>query len=126
MKPKTILRALPDIPDDSDATMDRLLTAASGEDRYWPRRVQGAFERAGFEIRHIQREECHQSVWTIWLTCGALALPKENKIATALVRRTLDKCGLKVRAGDHTVIEQRGDKLKCTFLFGPAGPAVDL
>lgn len=126
MKPKIIPRPLPDTPDDSDAIMEHVINLVTGNDGYWPHRVESAFSKAGLAIRWVEREEAHPSVWTVWLTRGSLDLPKDNKVASKQIRRALAKCGLRIRPGEMTVLEQRGDKLKCVFLFGSAAPPVDL
>lgn len=126
MPSKPIPRPLPDDPDDSDTTMEHLLDVASGDDQYWQRRVQAAFETAGFAIRRVEREQYHQCVWRIWVTCTTCDLPRDKKAASVEVRRALGKCGLKIRPGEITVIEQRGPQLTCAFMFGPAGPPADI
>ena len=124
MKTKPLPPPLPDQFDDDEAIMERIVDAVSGADGYWPRRVQTAFESAGFRIRRVQREECHQSVWQIWLTCGSCQLSQDKEAAATEVRRVLRKHGLRIPAGDLTVLEQRGERVKCAFMFGPEGPPV--
>jgi hypothetical protein len=125
----TVVRTCTDTPeaiDESCITLERAIDFATDADGYWPRRVEAAFLQAGFAIRQIQREEFHPSVWMIWLTRGPSALPKDNKAASAQIRKALSKGGLKIRAGEFTVLEQRGEKLRCAFIYGSAGPPADI
>src|SRR2546426_8187708 len=112
--------ALPDDPVDSPATMERIIDVVTNSDAFLAQRVRNAFVKAGFGIRRITREEYHPTVWVIWLTRGCVDLPRDNNVASKEVRRALAKCGVKIRAGELTVLEQRGDKLKCAFLYGSA------
>jgi hypothetical protein len=119
-------RPLPEDPSDSPATVSHLTEVASGDDGYWPQRVESAFTKVGFGVRRLAREEYHPTVWVIWLTRGSVDLPKDNKVASNQVRRALAKLGLKIRAGELTVLEQRGDRLRCAFMCGTPAPPIDI
>jgi hypothetical protein len=118
--------ALPDDPKDSPVTMQHILKAASGDDQYWPQRIETAFTNAGFRVRRLEREQYHPTVWTVMLMRGCVELPKDNTAAAKQVRRILAKCGLKICAGEFSVVEQRGDRIKCAFLYGSPPPLVEV
>ncbi len=125
MKNKKNLPALPECPDDSDATLQLLLEVAARDETFLPQRVQCAFADAGFTVRRCEREETHPTVWTIWLTRISMDLSKNNQVAGKQIRRALAEHGLKIGPGEFTVLEQRDNKLRCAFLLGTPPPPPD-
>ena len=91
-------------------------------DDYWQYRFRRVLSKAGFSVRCIEREEVHP-IWVIRLKRGSFDLSVDNRVASRQIRRVLAKSGIKVRAGELNVIEQRGDRLRCVFILscGRAG-----
>jgi hypothetical protein len=106
-----------DSPSDLKATVFRML---QGDD-YWHGRIKRVLVEAGFGFRRIEREEAHP-IWIAWLTRGGFDLSTDNRIASRQIRRVLTKSGLKIKADELNVLEQRGDRLRCVFIFPRGAP----
>jgi hypothetical protein len=106
--------------------MALLIEVAASAEILLPRRVENAFVDAGFAVRRIEREESHKNVWVAWLLRGSLELAKDNQTASKQLRRALVGRGLEILPGELTVLEQRGQQLKCAFVFGPVGLPVEI
>ena len=124
MTTKRIPHHIPEDPDDSDALMERLADAATGDDGYWPNRVKQAFAKAGYAI-HSQARQAHHPVWLIWSNVGPDDLPADRKLASKKIRKALAQAGLQIRAGGLDVVEKRRGMIKVAFLFGSQLPAID-
>lgn len=121
-----VCTASPESVDEACITEERALAVAADAPCFLSGRVSAAFADAGFSVQRIQREEFHQSVWNVWLIRESLGLPRDSHAASKELRQVLAKCGLKIRPGEITVLEQRGNKLRCAFIFGPDSPLVDV
>jgi hypothetical protein len=119
--PATVHMPLPEELDDPEALLRRIHQMLDGDD-YWLDRLRRVLSEAGFSVRCIEREEAHP-IWVIRLKRGSFDLSVDNRVASRQIRRVLVKSGIKVRAGELNVIEQRGDRLRCVFILscGRAG-----
>ena len=107
--------------------MEQLIRAVTQEDGYWPKRVEGAFVRAGFVVRRLERQEAHLSVWTACLNVGTVKLLADKRGAAKQMRKLLAKAGLRIRAGELSVLDQRRNgNVKCAFVFGSESLPNDL
>src|SRR5689334_21020240 len=102
---KTFLSPLPENPED-EALLDQITDAGAGCDGYWERRVEAAFEGAGFTICNIQREEAHQTVWAVSLSLNSVELVADKKGAAKQIRKLIVKAGLGVRPNELSVIDR--------------------
>ena len=124
----TAVRSCADSPesiDESCITEERAVEAATDGDAYWPRRVTNAFAKPGLTVHRLKREE-HHPVWVIWLGVGSVELPADKKGAAKQIRKLLATGGLQIQREELTVLERRGDRVRCVFLFGSQLPAIDL
>jgi L-fucose isomerase-like protein len=107
----------PESIDESCITEEHAVEAATDGDAYWPRRVTNAFAKAGLTVHRLKREE-HHPVWVIWLGVGSVELPADKEGAAKQIRKLLATGGLQIQRDELTVLERRGDRVKCVFLFG--------
>lgn len=126
MKSEITVRALPENPEDTPATVEQLINAAAQEDGYWLQRVGEAFAKGGFTVRRLEREPAHLSVWTAWLTASRVGRPGDKKGSAKQIRKVLAQAGLKIRAGELSVLDhRRNGNVKCAFVLGTELPPVD-
>ena len=59
-------------------------------------------------------------------TNGPARVAATNQTASKQLRRALVGRGLEILPGELTVLEQRGQQLKCAFVFGPVGLPVEI
>ncbi len=120
-------QGLPDYPADTTETMEQIVNAITQEDGYWGERIRAACAKARFEVRRLEREPVHPSVWVAYLNVGDLQLMPDKKSSSKQIRRLLWKGGLRIRAGELSVLDQRRDgRVKCAFVLGSEMPVLDV
>ena len=115
----TKYQPLPEDVDDPVALMEHVCRAVEGGG-YWPDRIRGALAAGGLTLTGIQRQDEHPSVWFMWLTRTSMALDADKMVAAKQIRKLLVKGGLKILANELSVIDRRGDKLRCAFVLEPS------
>ena len=89
-----------------------------GGDSFWMSRIRIILNSAGFIAKQIQREPEHP-VWLMSLTRVSFALAADNAVAARQIRKLLVDGGIKIGRGELSVIDRRGDQLRCAFVLGP-------
>jgi len=114
-------QCLPEDVDDPVALMEHVCRAVEGGG-YWHDRIRSVLAAGGLTLTRIQREDEHPTVWFMWLTRTSMALDADKVAAAKQIRKLLVKGGLKVLANELSVIDRRGDKLRCAFVLEPGTP----
>ncbi len=114
---------LPEDVDDPVALMEHVCRAVEGGG-YWHDRIRSVLTAAGLTITRIQREDEHPTVWLMWLTRTSLALDADKETAAKQIRKLLRKGGIKILPNELSVIDRRGDKLRCAFVLELGAPGV--
>ena len=83
----------------------------------WRRRVKSAFAKAGFEVRKLMRERHHRSVWVAHLVRRTAVLASDKSLAARQIRKAVVRGGIKIGSGEFSIIDRRGDRLTCAFVF---------
>jgi len=125
MTTKSIAHLTAEEIDEACITIERAVEAATDADNYWEGRVRNAFSKAGLDVQSLEREPYH-AVWTVSLNVGEDDFPADKNIASKQIRKSLAKAGLKIRAGELTVLEQRRGIVKAVFVFGSVLPSIDI
>ena len=73
------------------------------------------FVDAGFEVRHVERIECHP-VWQVKLVRGAFELSRQSVEAARQIGRLLTANGIPVERNAISVI-LNGNRVTCSFVF---------
>ncbi len=127
MKQEITLQGLPDYPADTTEMMEQIVNAITQEDGYWGERIRAACAKARFEVRRLEREPVHPSVWVAFLNVGNLQLMPDKKSSSKQIRQLLRKAGLGIRPGELTVLDHRRDgRVKCAFVLGSQMPVLDV
>ena len=108
--------------DDPVALKEHIFTMLHGDD-YWHDRIKRVLAAAGFVTTRIQREPEHP-VWLMWLTRTSFALDADKQTAAKQIRKLLTKAGVKILRNELSVIDRRGDKLRCAFVLELGAPGV--
>lgn len=114
---------LPEDLDDPVALMEHVCRAVEGGG-FWHDRIRGVLAAAGLTITRIQREKEHPTVWLMWLTRTSFALNADKEAAAKQIRKLLVKAGIKILRNELSVIDRRGDKLRCAFVLESSAPGV--
>lgn len=109
-------QSLPEDVDDPVALMEHVCRAVEGGG-YWHDRIRSVLAAAGLTLTRIQREDEHPTVWFMWLTRTSMALDADKKTAAKQIRKLLVKGGIKILPTELSVIDRRGDKLRCAFVL---------
>ena len=84
--------------------------------------VRDAFQQAGFIVKRVEREECH-NLWNVSLRRGSFPLSRVYKEAVRQIRKLLrDECVYVERDAINFV--SSGDWVKCFFLWELGEPGV--
>ncbi len=127
MKEEITPQGLPDYPSDTTETMEQIVNAITQEDGYWGERIRAACSRAGFTVRRLEREPMHPSVWVAYLNVRDLQLLPDKTSSSKQIRLLLRKAGLRIRAGELSVLDQRRNgRVKCAFVLGSQMPVPDV
>lgn len=119
----TKYQPIPEDVDDPVILMEHACRAVEGGG-YWHDRIRSVLAAAGLTITRIQREEEHPTVWLMWLTRTSLALDTDKVTVAKQIRKLLVKGGIKVLPNELSVIDRRGDKLRCAFVLEMGVPGV--
>lgn len=111
-------QSLPEDVDDPVALMEHVCRAVEGGG-YWPDRIRSVLSAAGLTLTRMQREDEHPTVWFMWLTRTSMALDANKETAAKQIRKLLVKGGIKILPTELSVIDRRGDKLRCAFVLEP-------
>jgi hypothetical protein len=122
MPNSTNYQPVPEDVDDPEILMEHVCRAVEGGG-YWPDRIRSVLAAAGLTVTRIQHEEEHPTVWLMWLTRTSFALDADKMTAAKQIRKLLVKGGLKIGPKDLSVIDRRGDKLRCAFVLEMSSPA---
>jgi hypothetical protein len=109
-------RSDPDDLGDYDA-VKKLTFAMLESGGYWHDRIKSVLAAAGLTTTRIQREDEHPTVWFMWLTRTSMVLDADKKTASKQIRKLLVKGGIKILPTELSVIDRRGDKLRCAFVL---------
>ena len=112
----------PDALGDYAAVKDRVFAMLHG-DHYWHGRIKRIFAAVGIATRRIEQEEAHP-IWQAWLTRERFDLSPDKKMAIRQLRKVLRDGGIKVVRDEFTILDRRGDKLRCVFLLDLGAPGV--
>ena len=113
---------LPEDVDDPVALMEHVCRAVEGGG-YWHDRIRSVLTAAGFSLTRIQREADHPIVWLMWLTRTSFALDADKQTAAKQIRKLLVKGRIEILPKELSVIDRRGDKLRCAFVLDKGTPA---
>ena len=113
---------VPEDVDDPAALMEHVFRAVEGGG-YWPDRIRSVLAAFGFTVTGIRQEEEHPTVWFLWMTRTTFALDVDKATAAKQIRKLLVKGGIKILPSELSIIDRRGEKLRCSFVFEPATPA---
>jgi hypothetical protein len=91
---------------------------------YFHFRFKQVFVDAGFEVRHIERIECHP-VWQVRLVRGAFELSRQSVEAARQIGRLLTANGLPVERNAISVI-LNGNRVTCSFVFADGAENVSI
>jgi hypothetical protein len=128
MNTVTTPRICADAPEEIDEaciSIESAIAAVTDGDDYWPDRIKQAFTKIGFEVQRLEREP-HHPVWIIWLNVGSVDLPADKKAGAKQLRKSLVAAGLQIGPDEITILDRRGTKAKCVFVFGKVQQAIDL
>lgn len=118
----TKYQSLPEDVDDPVALMEHVCRAVEGGG-YWHDRIRTVLAAAGLTITRIQREDEHPTVWLMWLTRTSMALDADKATAAKQIRKLLRKGGIQILSNELSVIDRRGDKLRCAFVLEQSASA---
>ena len=78
--------------------------------------------RAGFEVRHVEREDNHAEVWVLKVRRGQVSAGREIEWTQNQVQRFLKRYGLRYPKKE-IVVMARGDRIEAAFNWsrGKAG-----
>lgn len=113
---------LPEDVNDPVVLMEHVYRVVEGDD-YWHDRIKCALATAGFSATRLQREPEHP-VWLAWLTRTTFDLSPDHKTAIRQLRKALVQGGIKVVRNEFTIIDRRGDKLRCVFVLDLGAPGI--
>jgi len=82
---------------------------------YFHFRFRQVFVDAGFEVRRVERIECHP-VWQVKLVRGVFELSRQSVEAARQIGRLLTANGLPVERNAISVI-LNGNRVTCSFVF---------
>ena len=114
----TKYQPLPEDVDDPVVLMEHVCRAVEGGG-YWPDRIRSVLTAAGLTLTRMQRQDEHPTVWFMWLTRTSMALDADKETAAKQIRKVLVKGGIKILPTELSVIDRRGDKLRCAFVLEP-------
>jgi hypothetical protein len=102
--------------------LKRAVYKCMSDGSYHHDRFRRVFLAAGFEVRHVERDECHP-VWKIKLVRGAFELSREHVEAARQIRRLLKANGFSVARNAVSVV-LNGDHVMCAFVSTAGGESV--
>jgi hypothetical protein len=113
-------------PDDcvDPKLLKRAVFKCMSDGSFYHFRFRQVFLTAGFEVRHVERNECHP-VWQIKLLRGAFGLSHQSVEAARQIGRLLKANGLPVERNAISVILS-GDRVTCSFVFADGGESVSI
>ena len=114
---------VPEDVDDPVTLMEHVCRAVEGGG-YWHDRIRIVLAAAGLTVTRIQRQEEHPTVWLMWLTRTSFALDADKATAAKQIRTLLVKGRIEILPKELSVIDRRGDKLRCAFVLERGAPGV--